>query len=46
MNLHIYTGYQWRTMKSEEIEIMDPENVAPLKPSLPMAGDIYEEETE
>lgn len=48
MNLQIYTGYAWRDMTDEEILIMSPENVVPLKPLLPEAGDIYidQEETE
>lgn len=46
MTLLIYTGYRWRPMTDEEILIMSPENVVPLKPLLPEAGDIYlEEET-
>jgi hypothetical protein len=44
MNLHIYTGYQWRPMTDEEILIMSPENVVPIKPKHPEAGDIYIEQ--
>lgn len=42
----IYTGYQWRDMKPEEIEIMCNENVVPIMPRYPEAGDIYIEQEE
>lgn len=44
MNFQIYTGYAWRDMTDEEILIMSSENVVPLKPLLPEAGDIYIEQ--
>lgn len=37
----IYTGYQWRTMKDDEIEIMCEENIVVTMPRYPEAGDIY-----
>lgn len=48
MTLQIYTGYAWRDMTDDEILIMSPENVVPVKPKYPEAGDIYiqEDETE
>ena len=38
----IYTGYQWRPMKDDEIKIMDPWRVRKYKLKEPEAGDIYE----
>lgn len=42
----IYTGYQWRDMKPEEIEIMCSENIVVAMPRYPEAGDIYIEQEE
>ena len=42
MTLQIYTGYKWREMKPDEIEIMDATRIRPHKPKEPEAGDIYE----
>lgn len=42
----IYTGYQWRPMKYDELEIMCKENIVPFKPTIPEAGDIYIEPEE
>ena len=36
----IYTGYQWRPMKDDEIKIMDPWRVRKYKLEEPEAGDI------
>ena len=36
----IYTGYKWRPMTLDEIEIMDATKVRPFKPKNPKAGDI------
>ena len=36
----IYTGYKWRQMTSDEIEIMDATRVRPFKRKNPKAGDI------
>ena len=38
----IYTGYKWRPLTPEEIEIMDATRVLPFKSEEPDAGDIYE----
>ena len=38
----IFTGYAWRPMTPEEIEIMDATRVLPFKSEEPDAGDIYE----
>ena len=38
----IYTGYKWRPMNPEEIEIMDATRLRPFKLEDPEAGDIYE----
>ena len=38
----IYTGYKWRQMTTDEIEIMDATRVLPFKSEEPDAGDIYE----
>ena len=46
MTYHIYTGYQWRPMKDDELEIMCRENIVPFKPRIPEAGDILEVEDE
>lgn len=43
MTLQIFTGYKWREMKPDEIEIMFPEKIVLVKPDEPEAGDIYEE---
>lgn len=42
----IYTGYQWRPMKDDEIEIMCSENIVVVMPRYPEAGDIYIEQEE
>lgn len=42
----IYTGYQWRDMKPEEIEIMCSENIKVVLPREAEAGDIYIEQGE
>ena len=34
----IYTGYQWRPMKDDEIEIMCSENIVVTMPRYPEAG--------
>ena len=39
----IYTGYKWRQMTTDEIEIMDATRVLPFKSEEPEAGDIYDE---
>ena len=36
----IFTGYAWRPMTPEEIEIMDATKVRPFKRKNPKAGDI------
>lgn len=36
----IYTGYKWRKMTPDEIEIMDATRVRPFKRKNPKAGDI------
>lgn len=36
----IYTGYKWRKMTPEEIEIMDATKVRPFKRKNPKPGDI------
>ena len=41
----IYTGYQWRPMKDDEIKLMDPWRVRKYKLKEPEAGDIYENTT-
>lgn len=46
MTYQIYTGYQWRPMKDNELEIMCEENIVPFKPKYPEAGDIYIEQEE
>ena len=38
----IFTGYAWRPMTPEEIEITDATRVLPFKSEEPDAGDIYE----
>ncbi len=38
----IYTGYKWRPMTPEEIEIMDATRVRPSMSEEPDPGDIYE----
>ena len=38
----IYTGYKWRPMTQDEIEIMDAMRVLPFKSEKPDAGDMYE----
>ena len=38
----IYTGYKWRQMTTDEIEIMDATRVLPFKSEKPDAWDIYE----
>ena len=43
MALHIYTGYKWRPMKTDEIEIMNRENIVDEMKEDAQAGDIYEE---
>lgn len=42
MKLQIYTGYKWRPLTPEEIEIMDATRVLPFKSEEPDAGDIYQ----
>ena len=39
----IYTGYKWRKMTPEEIEIMDATRLRPFKLEEPEAGDIYDQ---
>ena len=46
MTYHIYTGYQWRPMKDDELEIMCSENIVVVMPRYPEAGDIYIEQEE
>ncbi|MPM47614.1 hypothetical protein SDC9_94325 [bioreactor metagenome] len=46
MTYHIYTGYQWRPMKDDELEIMCKENIVPFKSKYPEAGEIVEEDEE
>ncbi len=41
----IYTGYQWRPMKEDELEIMCPENIVKEKSDNAEAGHIFEETT-
>ena len=41
----IYTGYKWRQMTTDEIEIMDATRLRPYKLEEPVAGDIYENTT-
>ena len=36
----IYTGYKWRKMTPDEIEIMDATKVRPFKRKNPKAGDV------
>ena len=36
----IYTGYKWRKMTPEEIEIMDATKARPFKRKNPKAGDV------
>ena len=38
----IFTGYAWRPMTPEEIEIMDATKVRPFKRKNPKAGEIYD----
>lgn len=38
----IYTGYKWRQMTPDEIEIMDATRLRPYKLEEPAAGDLYE----
>ena len=40
--LKIYTGYAWREMKQEEIEIINWQAVHTDEPDNPQAGDIYD----
>ena len=44
MTYQIYTGYQWRPMKDDELEIMCRENIVPFKSKYPEAGEIVEED--
>lgn len=39
----IFTGYQWRPMKPDELEIMCPENIVSEKSDDAQAGHIFEE---
>lgn len=38
----IYTGYKWRKMTPDELEIMDATRLRPFKLEEPEAGDLYE----
>ncbi|CZR03552.1 hypothetical protein [Trichococcus collinsii] len=38
----IYTGYKWRPMTPEEIEIMDATRLRPYKLEEPESGDLYD----
>lgn len=44
--LKIYTGYAWREMKPEEIEILTPDRMVAEMTDDAQAGDVYEEEAE
>lgn len=44
--LKIYTGYAWREMKPEEIEILTPDRMVTEMTEDATAGDVYEEEAE
>jgi len=46
MVLHIYTGYDWRPMKKDEIEIMCHENIVPQMKEDAQAGDIFQDAQE
>ena len=46
MTLQIYTGYKWRPMKPDEIEIMTPDRIVAEKTDEAEAGDIYEGDAE
>ena len=41
--LKIYTGYAWREMKPEEIEIINWQAVHTEEPDNPQAGDIHDQ---
>ena len=41
--LKIYTGYAWREMNPEEIEIINWQAVHTDEPDNPQAGDIYDQ---
>lgn len=41
--LKIYTGYAWREMKPEEIEIINWQAVHTDEPDNPQSGDIYDQ---
>ena len=42
----IFTGYQWREIKPEEIEILAPDRIVAEMTDEAQAGDTYEEEAE
>lgn len=42
----IYTGYAWREMKPEEVEILTPDRMVAEMTEDARAGDAYEEETQ
>ena len=44
--LKIYTGYAWREMKPEEIEILTPGRIVAEMTEDARAGDIFEEDEE
>ena len=46
MTLHIYTGYNWRPMNTDEIEIMCQENMVSEMKEDAHAGDIFQDAEE
>ena len=42
--LKIYTGYAWREMKPEEIEILTPDRMVAEMTEDAAAGDVYDEQ--
>ena len=46
MTLQIFTGYKWRPMTAEEIEILTPDRIVAEMTEDAAAGDVYEEDAE
>lgn len=44
--MKIYTGYQWRDIKPEEVAILTPDRVVAEMTEDAAAGDVYEGEME
>ena len=40
----IYTGYKWRPLTPEEIEILTPDRIVAEMTDEAQAGDVYEED--